>query len=31
MTAVDPLDNSHGVPYDTLARLRAECPVSQTA
>lgn len=27
----DPLDNSAGVPYEHLAQLRAECPVSQTA
>jgi cytochrome P450 len=30
MTA-DPLDTSAGVPYERLAQLRAECPVSQTA
>src|SRR5579871_6502184 len=27
----DPLDISGGVPYETLARLRQECPVSRTA
>ena len=26
----DPLDTSAGIPYDTLADLRAECPVSHT-
>ena len=26
----DPLDTSAGIPYDTLAELRAECPVSHT-
>jgi len=31
MTATDPLDSSAGVPYETLARLRVECPVSQTS
>jgi cytochrome P450 len=31
MTATDPLDISAGIPYEHLARLRAECPVSQTA
>jgi cytochrome P450 len=30
MTATDPLDTSAGVPYEEFARLRAECPVSQT-
>lgn len=29
--AADPLDTSAGVPYDAFARLRTECPVSQTA
>jgi cytochrome P450 len=27
----DPLDIADGVPYETLAHLRAECPVSRTA
>ena len=27
----DPLDAAAGVPYEHLAHLRAECPVSQTA
>ena len=27
----DPLDTSSGIPYDALAELRAECPVSRTA
>ncbi|MEX0663276.1 MAG: cytochrome P450 [Acidimicrobiia bacterium] len=27
----DPLDTSAGIPYEHLATLRAECPVSQTA
>src|SRR5579859_2758966 len=31
LMVADPLDTSAGVPYDVLARLRAECPVSQTA
>jgi cytochrome P450 len=31
MAAADPLDTSAGVPYEHLARLRQECPVSQTA
>jgi cytochrome P450 len=30
-TATDPLDTSAGVPYEHLAHMRAECPVSQTA
>src|SRR5436190_1530819 len=29
-TTVDPLDNTRGVPYERLAELRADCPVSQT-
>ena len=28
---IDPLDNSRGVPFATLAALRRGCPVSQTA
>lgn len=31
MTTTDPLDTSGGIPYDELARRRAECPVAQTA
>ena len=31
MAAADPLDTAAGVPYEHLARLRAECPVSRTA
>jgi cytochrome P450 len=31
MTGTDPLDTSAGIPYERLATLRAECPVSQTA
>src|SRR5579859_3045097 len=31
LMVADPLDTSAGVPYDVLARLRAECPVSQMA
>ena len=31
MAVTDPLDTSAGIPYEHLARLRAECPVSPTA
>jgi cytochrome P450 len=31
MTVADPLDTSAGIPYERLAELRAECPVSETA
>lgn len=31
MAVADPLDASAGVPYERLAELRAECPVSRTA
>ncbi len=31
MTGTDPLDTSAGIPYERLATLRAECPVSRTA
>jgi cytochrome P450 len=31
MAAADPLDTAGGVPYEHLARLRSECPVSRTA